>query len=518
MSFVYLFSATMKNRLREVLHTPSKLITTLIFAALLVVSGLSAAGSSDGFAQRDVSELYALVLALYATVFVLTLSHAFGSGASFYSMADVHFLFPAPLSARHVLFYGLIRQMGTSLLIGFFLLFQYAWLHGTYGLKIGGLLLILLGYGACMFCAQLGAMTLYSLISGSEKARRAAKGALIAVCALFAAALIRPLFSEQSDLLGALVRSANAPLLSLFPIAGWLRGSVSAWIQGNLTAGFLYAALTALASAALIFIILRTRADFYEDVLAATESTHSAITAKKEGMFAEAAPRHVRVGGIGIGKGTGASVFYHKHLLEDRRSRFLLLDGTAMMFLLINWIFAYFTRSMGLLPILVFSVYLQIFSVATGRWVRELILPYVYLAPESSFRKLFHICRENILKTAVEAVALFVPVALILGLSPVEAIACILMRIGFGLLFIAGNVLIERVLGALTNKLVIMTLYLLIMAVICIPGVIIGAILSALLGAVAPALAAVAVWNAACAALIVFLCRDILDCAELNNR
>ena len=45
-----------------------------------------------------------------------------------------------------------------------------------------------------------------------------------------------------------------------------------------------------------VLIIFKLNADYYEDVLASTEVSFSAITAKKEGRVAEAAPRKVKIG------------------------------------------------------------------------------------------------------------------------------------------------------------------------------------------------------------------------------
>ncbi|MGN1214496.1 MAG: putative ABC exporter domain-containing protein, partial [Bacteroidaceae bacterium] len=77
-------------------------------------------------------------------------------------------------------------------------------------------------------------------------------------------------------------------------------------------------------------------ADYYEDVLKATEVSFSAITARKEGKVAENAPRKVKVGKIGLPGGEGASAIAAKHKIENRRSRVFLLDMTSVIMALVT--------------------------------------------------------------------------------------------------------------------------------------------------------------------------------------
>ena len=122
----YLFLTTVKNSLKELLRKPSRLITSLLFVAalaLVIVSGNMGGVPEGGDQSRATAELYAIVLALYAVVFVLGINKGLSPGASFYTMSDVNLLFGLPVSPKRILVYGLIKQMGTSLLVGFCLLY-----------------------------------------------------------------------------------------------------------------------------------------------------------------------------------------------------------------------------------------------------------------------------------------------------------------------------------------------------------------------------------------------------------
>ncbi len=513
----YLFITTVKNRVKELRRHPSQLILVLFIIAMLGLVVFTAGLPSDTAAERrPMAELRAMLLALYAVMFLLLCKNGLSSGASFYTMADVNLLFSTPIRPQRILFYGLVRQLGTSVLLGFFLLFQYSWLHDLYGLSIPGLLAVMLGYCLTVFCAQLTSMVLYAFTSGDEGRQRGMKIVLYALAA--AAVLLVGLPAAAADnKLAAVVAAADGPLLAAFPVAGWMKAAVGGLITGDILSAVLGLGGCAAYVAALVLLITCNHPDFYEDVLKATEVSFSAITASKEGKMAEPVPVHVKVGKIGIGAGTGAGVFFYKHRLERRRSRVFLLDGMTLLWAAISIAFSFFMREEGILAVFIFATYMQIFSSSTGRWLRELLMPYIYMIPEPPFRKLIGVCRESILQSAVEAVVVMVPCGLIVGASPLDIAGCVVARFGFALLFMAGNILMERLFGQVLNKALILGLYLVLMMLLALPGVVAG-IIAGMFAGVAAAMLVITLWCAAVSALIAFLCRDILNIAELNNK
>lgn len=519
----YLMLTTLKNSIKELKRQPAKLILYLFVLAMLALVFVSSSiqpSETELAMQRPAEELYAMILVLYAAVFSIAAAKGLSSGASFYSMADVGLLFPSPISNTRILTYGLVRQAGLSLLVGFFLLFQYSWLNQLYGISLGTLIIILVGYGLVMFCANLTALVIYSFTSGNDTAKRNIRLVLYGICALAAIYVAVHVMQNQENILAAAVEAVNAPILAFFPVAGWLKAAVVGAMGGGAVPLITGLAATVAYIVVLLYVQTRSHSDFYEDVLQATSVAQSAITAKKEGKTQDLEPKNVRTGKTGIGKGWGASAFFYKHLLEDRRSRIFLLDRLTLLFMAMSVLFAYFMRDSGLIPILVFTLYMQIFSTATGRWVTELTLPFIYMVPASPFRKLLWLSAENVLKIAVESAVLFIIIGIAVGLSVPETIACMLLRISFGLLFMAGNFLIERIIGGSLGKTLVMMIYFLMLIVLCLPGIGIGVVLFYLLPAfgISGALIGVCIWNIAVAALITFLCRNILEYAELNNR
>lgn len=287
-------------------------------------AGLSHHQRPDGAADPDtvfrpLSELSAAVLLLYAALFFIMAFQGFSSGATFYTMADVSLLFSCPISSRRILFYGLVRQMGTSFLVGFFLLFQYAWLHQTYDLSIPGLLLTLLGYALTVFCAQLTAMVLYSATAGREKLQKAAKGIFFLLIVLLVAAVVLPAPSFRRQISRRSRRRPERPVDLRPPVFGWLRAAPGRPFRRQPSPSDCRALPHRPYVVLLLFLQGKVNPDFYEDVLKATEISQTAITAKKEGKLNDSLPQNVKLGKTGLGSGKDA--FFLKHRLEDRRQR-----------------------------------------------------------------------------------------------------------------------------------------------------------------------------------------------------
>ncbi len=516
----YLYFTLLKNRIISFFKRPANWIVTLIFAALLGVTIFS--GSLEvRNSYRPMSELYAIVSIVYIVLFIITAYRGVNRGTTLFSLADIHLLFPAPLKGQKILLYGLVKQMGTSLTLGVFLLFQYAWIHQQYGMPFSFLLLVILGYGLTLFLGQLTAMVLYSFLSAHQGKRLRAKAVLIALCGLAAVYVLIPVLKDTSSwTLTAADQLSRLPML-LFPVGGWLRAMIVGLWEGQWTPVLWAVAAILLWAGAGVALLSRERTDYYEDVLKSTETAHQALTARREGKTQEMLPENIKTGKTGIGRGLGAAVYYYKHRLESRRGRRFLLDTMSMVMLLIALFFSFVMRDEGFFPPFASATYLQLFTVSTGRWVKELTRPYIYLLPEPPFRKLLHCLRESMLGYLTEAVLLMIPMGLITGLGPFEIVLAIVTRFTFACLFTVGNLLIEKMFSGVKSKMLIMMLYFGVMIILTMPGIILAVLaMSAGFLPMTENVSLMTVMSAVNVVLslpILFLCRNVLDNPEWSN-
>ncbi|KMT22554.1 putative ABC exporter domain-containing protein [Clostridium cylindrosporum] len=520
-SLGYLLITTMKNFIKDLKNNPAKIVVYIVFILLLGSVIFSRNSVTTGKNFRDISELYAIIFALYASVFLLGCLKGFSSGASFFSMADVNILFSTPISSKKILVYGLFKQIGTSLLVGFFLLFQYGWLNASYNVSIGELVIILLGYGMVMLSSQVTSMAIYSYTSGDESRKRILKSIIISLCILVSVYILLPLIANRGNIIGSAVTSINSSVLNFIPIIGWVKYAVVGVLTMNYASLLLGVVATIVYIALILVAIVKSRSNYYEDVLKATEVSFSAITAKKEGKAGQAIPMNVKVGKTGIGKGIGADVFFHKHMIENRRSKVFVLDLTSLLMILFCIVFAVILGKENIGGIFSFATYMQIFTVSLGRWGRELISPYVYMIPVDPFKKLIMICLESVYKMSAEAILLFVPIGMIIHLSFGEIIICIIARIGFGILLMAGTILQQRVFGSILNKIIIFMLYIVVMIILSLPGIVLGYFIGSMIKfipIVFSILIGTVISNLLISLIILYTCRNILNYAELNNR
>lgn len=526
---VYLTARKLKNQLIAVVKSPAKLIYAVILVALFALTAFS--GSAYDLEElRNPQELTAIMVLFYTMMFLMVFaSGSSSSNSPMFTLSDVTLLFPAPMSSNKILAYGLVRQLGLSLVLGFFILFQYSWMHGAYGIGPAGLVLIIVGYAITLFFAQLASMASYVRTSGMERA-----GKTVRYCVFGAAALygVWAVLSCREDLLALSNGGSYGPLLEkgaaffatipgiLFPVSGWAAGLVSGIFAGNWLLVGLSVGLLAALFALLLGLILTCKNNYYEDVLSTAETAQSAITAQKEGQLNEVVPKNVKVGKTGLGKGWGASAIYYKHRVENRRSGVFLFSNMSLIFMAVIIGCSFFMRDAGLVGIFAFATYMQLFSVALGRFNRELIKPYIYLIPEPPLKKLLYAIKESLLSDTWEAILIFLVVGVIVGASPLEIVCCMVARVSFALLFTAGNVCVERVFGMVQSKTLIFLFYFLVLLLMAIPGIAACVVCSILLpvwGAAA-GLLGMAVINAAIAVLVLWLCRNLLQYAELNSR
>ena len=517
-AIAYLFFHELKNRIISFFKRPANwIISALMVAALAVV--IIGGGKAPG-SGRSMDELLMGCSALFIVMFLLITFSGLKRGASLFSLSDVHTLFTAPVSPRRVLFYGLFKQLGTSLLVGLFLLFQYAWLRDLYGISVGFLLWVLVMYATAIFAGQLLAMTLYVLTSSNPEKRGLCNTVLYVLSGLLAAFALYHAIVAQPDWLGGLTLAGQSPLVAAFPVGGWLGGLLRAIWAGNWGGIALFAGLYLAFLGLLTWVIARTNTDYYEDVLGATEYAHLTRQAQKEGRMNDIGAENAKVGKVTLGTGTGAEALYQKIKLESRRARRFLLEPMQLIFLICSLAYSYFMRNMGIIPILFFTTYMQLFSVGNARWTRELKKPYVYLIPASPYRKLLTLLRTDLVPELLESVVQYGLIGLVfLKVSPVETMLLILARFTMGLLVAGGNVMVERVFVGVKSKGVGMLIYIVAQLVLMVPSIAVAVLGSiyplASLTALATAMLYMSVLNTLVGLLVLYCCRNLLANAEV---
>ncbi|HHU56040.1 MAG TPA: hypothetical protein GXZ48_05075 [Acholeplasmataceae bacterium] len=514
----YLLVTTLKNKLKLLLKRPLMLILVILFTIFMVAMLLlSLIMPLDEVEFRNPTEMYLIIFAFLSFIFFLTAFNGLKTGATFFTMPDVNLLFTAPIKPKTILHYGLIKQIGTSLFVGIFLVFQYTWLRASYGLNILSFFIFLLSYSINLFLSQLTGMAIYTHTSSHDKRRTIIKIILYLFFLLIISYALYLFVLYYPDI-NTIIGNINSNFFFFIPVAGWLTALCVGVIEGNLLFILIGLLSSLILCITLILLISNLNTDYYEDVVKTTEYVHSILSARKEGKLVEAIPRNVKLGDVGIHKGKGASVLYFKLMKESKRKKIFIFDGVQMFLLFATIIFAFIVKKEGLFPIYIFSLYLSMLTITLGRWVKELNHHYIYLIPESSFRKLIFILLENFKQIVIFTTIQYLILFLITQEQIISILFYAISFISFNFIFTAITVLTDRIFGQISNKFLNGFLYLILVVIVALPGIIGGVIISAFFNnEVLFILGISSLWNIFISLIILFACRNILSVAEIKN-
>lgn len=473
-SLVFLLVKSAKNSFFELLRKPAKLIMWSVFLAMIVgLIVLSLFTTQEGDSFQDIIWLKGILFLLILLFVGIAVQKGLSNGDAIFEMNDVNLLFVSPVNPRLILMYGIVKMAKTSFLAGFFILFQSNSLKLGFGVGFDAVLIVLLGFMLANSLLQVISLLIYTLTNSRPRRKMAVK--------IIAVAIFLPLIAKLGIQLAgagnpmtALENTMRSPVFSWTPVAGWTSEGVAALIAGDLAKGLLFLGITVLTGALLILYIALSNPDYYEDVLVATETTFEKKRSLSEGQInpEAASNKKIKVARTGI-SGLGSNTIFYKHLRESfRANRFGLWGLPSVITIVSVAILSSFLPSDagGLLIILQILMWMQIFMIGTGRGLKELYTHYIYLIPESSFRKIVWSNLEIAFKVLVESVVLFSVSGLIMG----ETIVLILLTIAvytlFSFLLLGINYLSMRWTGADISAGMMIMLYMFAVMIIMAPG------------------------------------------------
>ena len=440
----YLVAMQTKNRFLKFVRSPGKVIYAVVLFFAAVMSFVSSDLPSHS-QLRDVRELYVILLAFYTFAFINIAKNGFMGGGSLFSLADINLLFTSPVRNTSVLLYAMLQQLGRSLFVGVILLLQFNNVNNYYGVGYGEFLLMVLFYGITVFFSQLVSVMIYTLCNGNEKRTAVVKTLCYLVVGLFAVCGIVGSYDSGTFTIESAVECFSNDLFLLFPVSGYFVMILQGIMQKKIAFVAVGAVLVILLIVIFAFVVTLRKFDFYEDVLSSAQ-----VNSNTGSVDTNVPPdKKVKVGKTGFTKGWGSSVIYEKNKKENRRASVFYIDTFTVVLAVVNAIMAFTMDSLW--GIFAAQIYFVLFSVGSGRWLKELKNPYIYMIPEKSSIKLFYMLKEQLPAYLVQSIVVTVPMSLIIKLSFSEAFGMVLARFGFCWLFTGVNVAMKNIFSS-TNK------------------------------------------------------------------
>lgn len=367
---------------------------------------------------------------------------------SFFKMADVNFLFPAPVNPSNILLYYMARSIvpafGASL---FFVVYIALQVSDLLKLDWFGLSYLILGLTFFFFLMMPIRFLVYTLHTRFGVMKQIRIGVFILGFILVLMILIPGLMGEK--FWQGMFAWIASPWFDYFPLVGWSRGVIGYLFHKNLLLSTSFLLLYGLTYFVILKLVIKFSGFYYEDVFDATKSNEEMqekVKGKKEideGMYSVNSKKKLDIKDFGV----GAAAFFWRNYVNSSRMDFhpyfgiysLIMAGIGILFAGLahfDWFSIYvFDGYLGFILLIYFL---------TGMGknnVGDLKKPFFILIPATWKSKFWNLIKLDFFQMLLFAIVMIVPSVLIAGLNfgliPVFLIAisaCYLTGLSVGMI------------------------------------------------------------------------------------
>ncbi len=516
-AIMYLIKRSCINKVKRAFKSvPSAILTVLGVVGFLVVFITSFQSKK---APLDTISSETIIAAIVLLLGVLLYNSFLSRDTGILTMADANFLFTGPFEKRQVLMYLLISVAPASLMIGFFMCFYLPLLLGS---ALSFLEYIISLIVVSLFLGVIFLSYYYIYIVDSEETgfRNKSKKVFWAFIGVLAVIFAVVLFNNDFELKITVQKYFGSSWYNWVPLFGWTKWAVNSLLEGNILTGFLPPVGLLLAANVLLSIALyNIKADFYEKTLQDSVSLQKIMDdIKTSGNADSRAFSKVKNKVATVKFKTGASAIYSKQMLESRKLGVLsnykeILTG--LFYVGFGLIFGFeFSFVFAMVSFGALSMSLN------DSWHRDFKKPYVFLIPESSFKKVVYSVLPGLIKTFISGGITITIGAIAYKLAPSAWSSYILIFLSFTILFVFAEVFTYRIIGSSSNAVVVTMLRMIFVIVACVPSIILLIVIAVLSnGTPNVTLAALCMLtvNVVFSVLLAFLSKRIFEQSELMD-
>ena len=528
-ALTYLILTQAKNRILAIRKKPGLIILYSFIILTIIGSIVFSLVSKDFQINRTYSDNRILFIffsgfgLLYLYTFIYS---GLSTGSTFFTMADVGLLFVAPVSNIKILIYGLLSSIGKTIFASIFIIYQIPNINKTFGygfMEVSALFFI---YVVMVLFCQILSIGVYIFTNGNQNRKNIVKLILYLFIGILIASTYLIMRKENVNIIDAVKLLVDSKWYGFMPVIGWGIMFFKGIITGSLISIILSLAFFALISMIFISMLTSHKADYYEDVLYSTEVQFHRLRDYKEGRNVSStnSNRKIKVkdNDHGLNKGKGAAIFAYKHLLEMKRSsQFIFVDFVTIMTTVGVGIAGYSLKNENLSYIvLVVIIYIQYFITLFGRLKLELMKPYIYMVPESSFKKLLSASVSSLLKPCVDSIFIFGAFAIVGGAGVLQCIFLALAYSSSGAVFVALTIVYQRILGGQPNKFLQVFIGVSLIFLIFTPAVVVSVLFSLLIIPESMQFLSTlpfTLMNIILSLILFYSCRNLLDNAEYTE-
>lgn len=458
-ALTYLTWRSFVNNIKKALKRPVTLVLIIFFAAYAVFVSLSLGRVIIELRFDSVQGLVVLVSVWTIYIFLCNLFGYSSRKGVLFRPGHTHFVFPAPISPKLILVHA--AWMNYLLSVAVNLLFILAGLT-VFGVCPWKMLLFFLA-GVLELTLEISIMVcLYTNETLPEWGIRAA-GYLIKAF-LAGVTLFLVLYFRRE---GLTLESASAffdwPGLQMIPVIGWNIAVYRLILLGTTRLNMICSALY-LCTVAGMFLLARhmkCEGAYFEDAAKFADDYAEMRRKKKNGEMVfgmegkKKRIRHVS----GDFRASGAKAIFYRQLLEYKKERFFIFSKITGMSLAVGLLLAFALRKnvahSGMPQVFLLGIiaYMTLcMSGYLGKWESELKNPYLFLLPDTAFRKLWYSTLLEHGKALVDGCCLCIPIGIAWKISPVLLVQGILIYTVLQADKMYTKVIVQCLLGDLLGK------------------------------------------------------------------
>ncbi|MGN0350821.1 MAG: putative ABC exporter domain-containing protein [Roseburia sp.] len=413
-------------------------------------------------------------------------------GSDIFLMADVNFLFTAPIKPQSVLMFRLMFQMAAMLVGSIYLVFQIPNLVINAGLDGYAVAAIFLAWIFLLIFQKLVSVLTYTLTSTYEKTKQYVVPIVIFVASALVVLTGSVFLSTGRDVMKTLEVLYTPKWSRMIPMIGWYKALIITAVNGELLATLGYAILLLVGMGLLIFFIWHIKADFYEDALEGAAKREEMVTAAAEGRKVATKERSKKISREGTLRGEGASVFLQKEIYTRKRlARFGFLTNTMLLYLataVLTSLFCIKVEAPGY-PVVGFILMGIVFFRNYGNPIAaETSMNYLFLVPENPYKKVFYAMAAGTYACVLDLLPGIVIAMLLLKENPGMVLLWLLVLVSMDFMLSTVGMLIEFLVpnhGLDTVKAMVQMMLkffmILIIVLLFVVGMVIGGMVGGLL-------------------------------------
>ena len=512
---IYIIKKSVKNSFLELKRKPAKLIGYFVVFLLL---SLTLIFSGNNREQQKILDpaLYNAIVGVVILIFTAPdIYSSINNGATFFRGADINLVFTSPTSPQKVLIYGFIKQIYTSFIAVFFILFQAPTLYRFNNIKSYGVIVAVFGLFIMLIFNSVLKILLYSIASKNDKTKVFLKSTFKVLGTVIVLAYFIELYITRSPGT-AIISLLNSSVISYIPVYGWVRAIIMSSMNGIDVVFFVYIVLIIASVALCSYIIQSFELDYYEDVLASTELKETVISASRRGekVFMQTGKKALVRKVQYSKKGKFASAILWRQILEYKKTGFAFINIGSFLYAVIAITAGLFSPIKDLKLILGGMIYLQLIFTFASKWKKDISNPYIYMLPDHAFKKVIYATTVDNTKNLIDGTLVFVITGILFKSSVILIFLNIIAFVSIGSLFVYGGILTRRVSGSNDNIIFTALIRMIILLLIIAPGIVLLTVMYSFFGMLLTYTAFIT-YNLMFSCLILFLGKGVFENIEL---